>query len=299
MQTAEGSVDILPDPELNATPIKFGKFVIDEIGILDKATRLAFEKRMADLTSQHQLECATIVARDLHGMTADEYAALMLRQLRVGKLDLGNGAVFVVAPKEKQVGVALASQLSLELGDKIELEKSKLKSFMEFSLPFCAGTCKAEQSAMLFDAANHLFGNSTRLNATIKYTSPELLTQASKESVGTSVGNTSIDEQNSFLARIAGKVLNRQAQDETGKSTEAIATPLSPSLLNIQTTAGKKIQLVMPQGLEQLMPEQIQEGKPYVFVCRGTLASSRADHFELVSYAPVIEHKSAPKEDRK
>ena len=47
----------------------------------------------------------------------DAFAAAMLRQLRVGKMDVGNGAVFVMDPKGGKVGLALGPGMATEYGD--------------------------------------------------------------------------------------------------------------------------------------------------------------------------------------
>jgi hypothetical protein len=54
---------------------------------------------------------AILVVNDLRGMSAQDYAWAMMRQLRVGKLDVGNGAVAVVAPRQHQAAVAFGPGL--------------------------------------------------------------------------------------------------------------------------------------------------------------------------------------------
>jgi uncharacterized membrane protein YgcG len=91
--------------------------------VLDAGTRAAYEKQMYDLAAQHQVEIVTIVAKSLSGLDADAYAYAMMRQLRVGKLDVGNGAVLVVAPNEGQVGVAMGPGVMLEMRDYVDLKR--------------------------------------------------------------------------------------------------------------------------------------------------------------------------------
>ena len=289
--TSESQVDVLPVPDPEAIPVKFGKFVIDELGILDKATRAAFEKRMFEVAAQYQIECVTIVTHNLHGMTTDDYAAAMLRQLRVGKLDLGTGAVFVVAPKEKQAGIAAGSLVSLELAEKLETEKNKLKSFLEFSLPLCTGTCQPENTAMLFDPANHLTDNMARFNSMKLYSSPDDLPDAT---------SAAADKKNIALTRIEGQMVTKAPENEGGKSADSIPLPKSAdSGIRIQTQEGKNIQVYIPKGLEQIMPTPIQEGHSYALLVLDSSAHSSDKHLDILSYLPLTGSNNTASQSQK
>ena len=99
----------MPKADAEALPAKGGQFIYDEFGILDPALRAQFEKQMYEHAQATGVEIVTLLVKDLDGKSAEDYAHAMMRQLRVGKLDVGNGAVLVVAPEDAQ---AVASQLA-------------------------------------------------------------------------------------------------------------------------------------------------------------------------------------------
>ena len=105
--TATAQGDILPVPDPNALPSKGTQFIYDELGILDPTTRQAAEQRYFEHAQQTGAEIVTMVVDDLGGYSADEYAWIMMRQLRVGKLDVGNGVVMVYAPNQGETGLAV------------------------------------------------------------------------------------------------------------------------------------------------------------------------------------------------
>src|SRR5690606_2929382 len=105
----------LPAPAPDAIPFKYGRFVIDETGKLDVTRLEELDGKLFDLANTQGVELALLVVDDLHGMTAEEYAWAMMRQLRIGKLDLGNGGVFVLAPNQDAAGVALAPGVAKQL----------------------------------------------------------------------------------------------------------------------------------------------------------------------------------------
>ena len=97
----------LPAPSSQSIPFKYGQFIVDETGKLDPAIVAEKDKELYALARDRGAEIVYLIVDDLHGLSADEYALTMMRQLRVGKLDIGNGAVFVVAPRQRQAGAAL------------------------------------------------------------------------------------------------------------------------------------------------------------------------------------------------
>ena len=104
----------LPAPAPDSIPFKYGRFVVDETGKLDPALVAEKSRALYALAKDRGAEIVYLVVNDLHGMQADAYALAMMRQLRVGKLDIGNGAVLVVAPRQRQVGVALGPGIAHE-----------------------------------------------------------------------------------------------------------------------------------------------------------------------------------------
>jgi len=102
----------LPAP--GSIPFKYGRFVIDETGKLDPARVKAMEAQLYALARDPGAEFAILVVDDLRGLSAQDFAWAMMRQLRIGKLDVGNGAVAVVAPRQRQAAVAFGPGFAKE-----------------------------------------------------------------------------------------------------------------------------------------------------------------------------------------
>lgn len=105
----------LPAPSSKAIPFKYGRFVVDETGKLDQAQLTALDQKLYALAKDKGVEFAVLFVDDLHGMTPDDYAWAMMRQLRIGKLDLGNGGVIVIAPAQGVSGGAFAPGVAKKL----------------------------------------------------------------------------------------------------------------------------------------------------------------------------------------
>ena len=101
-------------PAADAIPLKHDRFVHDETGRLDPARVKVIEAQLYALAKDKGAEFALLVVNDLKGMSAQDYAWAMMRQLRVGKLDVGNGAVAVVAPRQRQAAVAFGPGFARE-----------------------------------------------------------------------------------------------------------------------------------------------------------------------------------------
>ena len=288
----KGPVDVLPKPDANAIPAKFGKFVIDEIGVLDAGQRAAFEQQMYDLAAQHQVEIVTIVAKSLHGMSADDYAYAMMRQLRVGKLDVGNGAVLVAAPNEGQVGVAMGPGVMLEMADYIDLEKDRLKGFIEIGLPYCKGTCNAAQTEMVLGAAEHIAHDVSHWDFQLRYQSlGELLAKYEEISDARMNGQDIEPEQDPTwrkIVRIEGQLVSRNpASGDQAKWINEIKQERIGAPVHVTTAEGRNLLVYVHPHTEALMTSKLEEGKSYVFIAReASLSQNPKDtlSFDLLSY---------------
>ncbi len=288
---ARGTVDVLPTPDANAIPAKFGKFVIDEVGLLDPATRAAFEKRMFDLASKHQVELVTIVASSLHGMDPDEYAYAMMRQLRVGKLDVGNGAVLVVAPGEGKSGVAMGPGVMLEMHDHVDLEKERLKSFIDIGVPYCKGACSADQTEMVFSAADHIAYAVGQWDFQVRYQNlGELM---AKFEATQQAGNDDPETDPTWrrITRIQGKLVSRnpangaQAKWINEAHAENVGAPM-----HVVTADGRNLLVYANAHTEGLMTSRLLEGQTYVFIAREASLSQNPEDtlsFDALSYDKV------------
>lgn len=289
------AVDVLPAPDKSATPSKFGKFVIDELGILDPKARAAFEKKMYDLAAVQQIEIVTIVAKSLHGLTADDYAYAMMRQLRAGKLDTGNGAVLVAAPGEKQVGVAMGPGLMLEMREYIDLEKDRLQSFLDLAALNCKGVCNEEQTSLLFEAADHIASNAGAWSFTIAFQNLGELLATAAEADKARMQGSSIDPENDptwrKIARIEGKLVSRtpqggpQAKWINGPHAEMAGAPM-----HVVTPDSRNLLIYANPHTESLMTTRLAEGGSYVFIVREASLSLNPEDtlsFDLLSYDTV------------
>lgn len=127
--------DVLPAP--GSTPSKFNRFVYDAFGFLDREERARVEQRMFDIARDAGVEVVTLMVDDLHGMNAQDYAWAMMRQLRVGKLDVGNGAVVVIAPEQGDAAIAMGPGLLLENAFMLDNHMRSLRTSIADGWPVC------------------------------------------------------------------------------------------------------------------------------------------------------------------
>lgn len=103
-----GARTTLPAPSSQSIPFKYGRFLVDETGTLQPAEATRVAGALQRVAREQGLEFAILVTDDLHGMDVQQYAWAMLRQLRIGQLDLGNGGVLVVSPGTGAAAAAYA-----------------------------------------------------------------------------------------------------------------------------------------------------------------------------------------------
>jgi hypothetical protein len=162
--------ETLPKVDVAAIPSKGTQFIYDEFGILDPAIRAQFEKQMYEHAQATGVEIVTLLVKDLDGQSAEDYAHAMMRQLRVGKLDVGNGAVLVVAPEQNQAAAVLGAGVALEMGSHDKAEQ--LKRWMTTAWPLCKkkNAC-GNWTENLMLAADHMRRDTRHADWTIAYQS--------------------------------------------------------------------------------------------------------------------------------
>lgn len=162
--------ETLPKVDVAAIPSKGTQFIYDEFGILDPAIRAQFEKQMYEHAQATGVEIVTLLVKDLDGQSAEDYAHTMMRQLRVGKLDVGNGAVLVVAPEQNQAAAVLGAGVALEMGSHDKAEQ--LKRWMTTAWPLCKkkNAC-GNWTENLMLAADHIRRDTRHADWTIAYQS--------------------------------------------------------------------------------------------------------------------------------
>lgn len=271
-------VDTLPVPDAKAIAAKFDRFVYDEIGLLDPATRAAHEKAMFAHAEKHHVEIVSLLVKDLHGLSADDYAYAMMRQLRVGKLDVGNGAVLVVAPNQKSVGVAMGPGVQRQMKSYIDLEKTRLGNFLELGYPWCAKkqACNDGWSESFFGAAEHI-ANDTRFEPwTVRYqnlaevAAADAADEAEREASGRGYDPekdpirgqimhlqgslTALDARQGELKRW---VIDRSSSDDADLRTA-----------HVTESQGRAVLLDVDPHTEKLMPTALKAGARYDFIVR-------------------------------
>lgn len=285
----------LPDP--GSIPFKYGRFIVDETGRLDPARVRTMEQRLYGLAKDVGVEISFLVVNDLHGMSAEDYAWAMMRQLRIGKLDVGNGAVVVVAPRQRQAAVAFGPGLAKEA--EFSDPKAQLLQWIDTAWPNCedADGC-AGWTDTLFGPFNGTLFWAERNIWTIRYqTLGDLLAhykQVNDERLRTKRAfNPETDQPNGNLVRITGRITRLKAPPGIGQANERLlGGKLGYTAASMNTDDGHEVILYVSPRLAPLMPSgAIKPDAKYTMVGRlqstGDRASGQASSLWLFSYDPV------------
>ena len=287
--TASSTV-VLPAPDARALPSKGMQFVYDEYGILDAQITATFEKQMFDHAKQHGVEIVTMLVKDLHGMTAEQYGWAMMRQLRVGKLDVGNGAVLVVAPDQGQAAAVMGPGVALEMA--FQDKAAQLKNWIDIAWPQCKRkhACGGWTETLLL-AADHIRRDTDDWEWTVRYQRlRDLLQQVAAED------GKRIAPQDSkalhAIVRFGGTVVdlapkpgNKAAWVDDGH----MIAGKPAKAVHVRSDEGLTVMLYLDPRTESLMPGgALQAGKRYTFIGRESWLSSDPKHTQainLLSYA--------------
>jgi hypothetical protein len=277
-------------PPPGSTPSKFSRFVYDEYGLLDPAIVAAVEQRLYQHIEQHQVEIVTVLARDTRGLSTQEYAQAMLRQLRVGKLDVGNGAVLVVAPERGDTAIAMGPGVALQMQGVIESDLQRLRSFLQLGWPYCIkrGGCGVWTESLL-DAAVH-FADDTRLvDWRIRHFDLGAML-ASAESYSRNRDpaqpiDVAQDPTWQKLLQTDIEVLDTALPAE-GEGYHTDPSKGVPALL--RTPDGRQLIAQVPASLAELMPSgPLQHAQRYSVVLRADFLEGEIPQFHLLSYVAV------------
>jgi hypothetical protein len=285
----------LPDP--GSIPFKYGRFIVDETGRLDPARVKTMEQKLYRLANDVGVEMSFLVVNDLKGMSADDYAWAMMRQLRIGKLDVGNGAVVVVAPRQGQAAVAFGPGLAKEA--EFSDPKKQLLQWIGAAWPNCedADGCAGWTDALFTIFDGTLFW-AERSKWTIQYqTLGDLLThykQFNDERMRTKRPfNPDTDQPNGNLIRVTGRITHLKAPVGIGQANERLlGGKLGYTAVSMMTDDGHDLVLYVSPRLAPLMPSgAIKAGARYTMVGRlqstGDKASKQASSMWLFSYDPI------------
>ncbi|WP_143530473.1 TPM domain-containing protein [Rhizobium sp. RU36D] len=282
-----GQIDRLPVPDPEATPAKFDRFVYDEIGILDPAAKENLSRLSFDFAAEHNVEIVTIFAESLHGLSVEDYAYQMLRQLRVGKMDVGNGAVIVVAPNENVGGYALGTGLHVAMGE----QASEIQSGLETHLMLAKVNAKNAASAdLVFTAVESLMEEAALYDWAVRFQSfDELLAKDAADTQALNQSGGSYDPRNDAvrqkLLRIAARVTTHTPQrggnaPYVEEGTERLVGPA----MQVEMPGGRIAMVYVHDRIQQLMTADLREGQAYSMIVREIFFSGDTPQLALVSY---------------
>lgn len=279
------ALDRVPRLSVDATPAKFDRFVYDEVGVFHPAIKKELSERAFSFARTDNVEVVTIVARDLQGRSADLFALQAMRQLRVGKLETGNGAVLVVAPETGEVGVALGAGLSIQYADLEEL-----RSYLRRYLDVVKGGGRPQvASDLIVAASDRVMRDAQGFEWLVRY--PDL---ASFEAAGerfraeqTKTGapyDPARDPTWRKLVRVQATLITASPDKLDAKlGVNAVKERRSPAI-QVRTADGRDAVVYVDPSVPALMPVGLEEGRTYAFVLRDTFLEGTVPQLDLVSY---------------
>ena len=284
----------LPAP--GSIPFKYGRFVVDETGKLDPARVRAIDERLYGLARNVGVEFTMLVVNDLRGLSADDYAWAMMRQLRVGKLDVGNGAVVVVAPRQRQAAVAFGPGFAKEA--EFSDPKRQLLQWIDAAWGYCddADGCK-QWTDNLVNIFNLTLNNAANTKWTIEFqTLGQLLDHYDRVNRERIESGRAFDDKRDqplgSLLRVNGRITSLSPPAGIGQVNERITGgPLGYTAVSMTTDDGLPVILYVSPRLAGLMPAgKLKEGQNYTVVGRLQRTGDRkqqASAMWLFSYDPV------------
>ncbi|MCD9027256.1 TPM domain-containing protein [Luteimonas sp. BDR2-5] len=263
----------LPAPSAQTIPFKYGRFVVDETGKLDPELLEGLEGTLYDLAQTQGIELALLVVDDLNGVSAQDYAWAMLRQLRIGKLDLGNGGVFVVAPNQGTSAVAYAPGVAkqLEFGDPPkQFDGWTAQMWQRYCLD--DDGCGISTRSLLNIVESQVRMLTSRgVTFQIRFNDiQEILDYTNARQAERRQGRAwddKLDQTIGSLVRFSATVRNLEPEPEFLKVNEAIVKDGRWRAITVETEDGNEVTLYMQPQTEQLMPTgRLEAGKRYTFV---------------------------------
>ncbi|GAB4039189.1 TPM domain-containing protein [Spirosoma gilvum] len=283
--SSPAKADILASVNLENIPTKFDQFVIDEPGLIEPTVKQRLSSKLYQFTKQNKVEIVLIIAKDLQGLSGDAYAFRMLRQLRIGKLDVGNGACLVVAPNQNQVGLAIEAGLQTQLDQQVRTEESMRENLEGFLKNYQRHILSDQTiSGFLETACNYLMDASSQLDWTIRFQSYNEIKQEHDAQFKTNT--PSQKDRNPYkstyhkLVRSQGLLVSKNGFSPVGYE---LPTPPNGMIgMEFKTKEGQIIRLYVSKNTEQLMTSTLEEGKTYSFVMRENVIA--LELFDLISY---------------
>jgi len=280
------TLDRLPSIEPGATPSKFDRFVYDTVGIFDPAIKEALAKATYDFAAANDVEIVTIVTDGLGGRSAEAFALDAMRQLRVGKLEVGNGAVLVVAPASGEVGIALGPGLLVEY----ETAEPLLGYLKRFVSLVAEKTRPEAASELIAEAAYRVMRDTKPWEWTVRFHSLEEMQAAATEAAAALAASgekydPAKDATWRKLARIQAEIVSlAPARDDDVLDVSTLREQSVGPALHVRTTDGRDALLYANPSVAALMPVALEQGGRYAFVVREAFLNGDTPQFDLISY---------------
>lgn len=279
-------IDRLPQLAADSTPAKFDRFVYDELGLFDPEVKARLAKAAYDYAETNNIEIVTIIAGDLQGRSAEDYALDAMRQLRVGKLEVGNGAVLVFAPKADKVAVALGAGLLVEYKDTDHLrgELDRILQLLEW------GAQPRISSELVADVAYRIMADTRYQEWAVRFQSLEEMIAAAeaadreRERTGAQF-DPATDPTYNRLVRIEAAIVTLSPdRTDTVLDVNDVTEKLVGPAMHVRTDKGRDVIVYVNPNAARLMPVRLEEGRTYSFVLREGFLAGDTPQFDLVSY---------------
>ena len=283
---ATGEVDRVPKLDRASTPSKFDRFIYDEFGLFDPAVRETLAKAAYDFAESNDIEIVTIVAKDLQGRSADQYALDAMRQLRVGKLEVGNGAVLVVAPELAQTGIALGAGLLVEYED-----TSALRGYLDSFLKLLEGGTKPPAASELIAEAGYRIMRDTKAwEWAVRFQSlEEMIAADEKAEKDRAASGETYDPLKSptwrKLARLEATIVTTTpSKDDKALDVNTVKEERIGPAMHVRSSAGRDAVVYVNPAAAALMPVPLETGKTYSLVVRESFLDGDTPQLDLISY---------------
>ena len=285
---ATATAQVLPKADASALPSKGGQFIYDEFGVLDPAIRAQFEKQMYEHAQATGVEIVTLLVKDLGGKSAEDYAHAMMRQLRVGKLDVGNGAVLVVAPEQNQAAAVLGAGVRLDMGS--HDKAAQLERWIKTAWPLCKkkNACGGWTENLML-AADHIRRDTRHSDWTIAYNTLGDIQKADAAENGKAVPPQDSKVWRKIV-RLSGTVesLNPPPGNKAAWVNDVKVKNGQKAVL-MRSSEGLTAMLYIDPRTESLMPGgKMEQGKTYTVIARASGLSwnpKDTQSLDLLSYS--------------
>ena len=284
-------------PRISQTniPSKFDRFIYDETGLLSSKVRRQINAELKRIAEEEGIEIVTLLTSDLQGMDMESYAYKMMHLLRIGRMDIGNGACLVLDPQAKKHQIALMPGLrfSVRQGDLdlvgnlanstyryIEMAE-KMPRIREKQLEL-AGEWILKMCKNIRHAATGNFRDWT-----IYFQSVADMEKAYEEKMK----NYDFKKRESIkddpvykkMLSFRGKVVSNEGPIHNEHSAPNI--PEGGRAVEVQLGDGTHATLLLNSYSENMYPSEIKKGNSYFFIAREAGIALRS--FQLISYDQV------------